>query len=143
MTANNRQIGGEHYRSAMQHWDLVYAADLNYYEGNATKYLARHRKKNGRQDLEKAIHYIDKLIEIEEQRGTIERCVYRFQRRIRRWLYWNEVERFVVENGLDYVEAQAIRRVFNWHTAADLQRAATFIEQDLTKHYVKRQKSQV
>lgn len=63
--ANGRQIGGAHYASdKVQHWDFVMGHKLNYLEGNATKYLSRWRKKNGLQDLEKAEHYVTKLIEL-------------------------------------------------------------------------------
>ena len=68
MKPNDIQIGGTHYATdtGMQHWDYVaLALDGRYFEGNITKYVARWRKKNGRQDLEKAKHYIDLLIELE------------------------------------------------------------------------------
>ena len=65
--ASSRQVGGDHYQRAagraMQHWDMVVAAGLPYLEGNATKYLARWRLKNGKEDLKKAAHYIEKLLE--------------------------------------------------------------------------------
>lgn len=61
MSANARQVGGAHYQTgATQHWDLLHP---EYHIGNATKYLSRWRKKNGLQDLEKASHYIEKLLE--------------------------------------------------------------------------------
>jgi hypothetical protein len=62
--ANAVQVGGEHYRSQFQHWDWVIANNLGYLEGCATKYIARWRKKNGLEDLLKARHYLDKLIEV-------------------------------------------------------------------------------
>lgn len=61
---NERQIGGDHYatKQGPQHWDYaIQVLDNRYLEGNITKYVARHRRKNGRQDLEKALHYLDKL----------------------------------------------------------------------------------
>ena len=63
MNVNSKQVGGEHYRKAYQHWDLVCDANLHYLIGCATKYIARHKEKNGRQDLEKSIHYLEKAIE--------------------------------------------------------------------------------
>lgn len=66
MSANDKQIGGEHYKKlAIETWDYVTLNRLGYLEGNAIKYITRHRDKNGRIDLEKAKHYIDKLIEVE------------------------------------------------------------------------------
>jgi hypothetical protein len=61
---NSRQVGGTHYKSDIQHWDFVWANDLNYFEGQITKYVIRARKKNGLQDLEKARHFLDKYIEL-------------------------------------------------------------------------------
>jgi len=61
-SANDRQVGGKHYASAYQHWDFVLDAKLGYFEGQITKYLSRHRKKNGLQDAEKALHFAEKLL---------------------------------------------------------------------------------
>ena len=62
MGANEKQIGGRHYKDRkIQHWD--YAAQLPYLEGLATKYIDRHARKGGKQDLLKAIHTIEKMIE--------------------------------------------------------------------------------
>lgn len=61
--ANEVQVGGNHYQAPIQTWDYIIAHDLGYLEGNVVKYVSRYRKKNGLQDLEKAKHYLDKLIE--------------------------------------------------------------------------------
>jgi len=63
---NSRQVGGSHYAQGgdFQHWDLVERYGLGYLEGCATKYIARHRSKNGKEDLEKALHYVEKLFEL-------------------------------------------------------------------------------
>jgi len=62
--ANKTQVAGGHYQSKIQHWDFVVANDLNYFEGQITKYVTRCRKKNGLQDLEKAQHFLAKYIEL-------------------------------------------------------------------------------
>ena len=64
MQANEMQVGGSHYASGYQHWDFVHDALCGLYlEGQITKYVARWRKKNGLQDLEKALHFAMKLAE--------------------------------------------------------------------------------
>ena len=64
MQANDMQVGGSHYSSGYQHWDFVHDALCGLYlEGQITKYVARWRKKNGLQDLEKALHFAMKLAE--------------------------------------------------------------------------------
>jgi len=62
-TANTTQVAGEHYKAAYQHWDWVNALRLPYLPAQVTKYLTRWKKKNGLQDLEKARHFLSKLIE--------------------------------------------------------------------------------
>lgn len=62
--ANERQVGGDHYnKRPIQHWDFVVSQGYGYLEGQVTKYVFRWRDKNGVQDLEKAAHFLDKLIE--------------------------------------------------------------------------------
>lgn len=64
MTANDKQIGGEHYKGKHEVWDFITANQLDYLEGNVIKYVARNRKKNGIEDLHKALHYLEKLLEV-------------------------------------------------------------------------------
>jgi len=71
MTANDIQHGGTHYKGkAIEPWDYVAANGLGFFEGNAIKYLTRWRDKGGIEDLKKAQHYIQKLIEIERAKAT-------------------------------------------------------------------------
>ena len=64
--ASDIQIAGDHYKSrAIQPWDYIAANNIGFFEGNAIKYLTRWRDKGGVEDLRKARHYIDKLIEME------------------------------------------------------------------------------
>jgi len=72
MNANNTQVGGTHYKKDIQPWDAMQAwmskeAFQGFLQGNAIKYLARWRDKGGVEDLQKAQHYIQKLIESEAQ----------------------------------------------------------------------------
>jgi hypothetical protein len=65
-TANNNQVGGSHYKDkGIQPWDYIAANDLGYFEGNIVKYVSRWQDKGGVEDLKKARHYLDKLIEIQ------------------------------------------------------------------------------
>jgi len=70
--AGKRQIGGSHYvdMGSVQPWDAMQCwmsteAFAGFLRGNAIKYLARCDKKGGVEDLRKARHYLDKLIELE------------------------------------------------------------------------------
>jgi hypothetical protein len=65
--ANDRQEGGEHYKKLkIQTWDYIAANGLGYFEGNIIKYVSRWKEKGGLEDLKKARHYLDKLIEVSE-----------------------------------------------------------------------------
>ena len=66
-TANEIQIGGDHYKEkTIQPWDFIAANQLGYFEGNIVKYVSRWQGKGGINDLKKARHYLDKLIELSE-----------------------------------------------------------------------------
>lgn len=73
MTANDRQVGGSHYKKegAVEHWDIVDQWGLDYFQGQITKYVMRWRDKNGLQDLEKARHFLEKYIELEAEKITL------------------------------------------------------------------------
>ena len=68
--ANDDQIGGNHYKDKIiQPWDFIAANELGYFEGNIVKYVSRWRDKGGMVDLKKAKHYLDKLIELEDNQA--------------------------------------------------------------------------
>jgi hypothetical protein len=59
-----KQVGGTHYKSmVIQPSEFINKNNLPFAEGNAIKYLCRHKQKNQKQDLEKAIHYCQMAIE--------------------------------------------------------------------------------
>ena len=59
-----RQVGGNHYREyAIQPAEFINKNKLLFAEGNAIKYIVRASKKGGKEDLLKAKHYIDMIIE--------------------------------------------------------------------------------
>ena len=65
MAANDIQVGGAHYKSTeYQHWDYAIDTGMNGVEYALTKYATRYKSKNGRQDLEKAVHCAQKLVEL-------------------------------------------------------------------------------
>jgi len=67
MDSLNRQVGGTHYKQMkIQPIEFIQANNLGFEEGNAIKYICRHRNKGGIEDLEKAIHYIQMLIDKEK-----------------------------------------------------------------------------
>lgn len=70
MNANDRQVGGTHYKTvsvepwaAMESW-MSREEFVGFLRGNAIKYLARCNTKGGITDVEKAQHYTEKLLEV-------------------------------------------------------------------------------
>lgn len=60
------QVGGDHYKAEVQHWDVIEGADIAYLEATASKYIVRWRKKAGPQDLQKAATYLERAL-VEER----------------------------------------------------------------------------
>ena len=64
--ARKVQVGGNHYREMkIQPVEYILANDIGFCEGCAIKYLSRWKSKGGVEDLRKARHFIDLLIEAE------------------------------------------------------------------------------
>jgi len=65
-TALDVQVGGRHYKDlAIQPVEYIHANKLPYLEGNVIKYVTRHRSKAGKQDIEKAIHYLQLILDMD------------------------------------------------------------------------------
>lgn len=60
----NKQVDGSHYKSfAIQPAEFINENNLQFAEGNAIKYICRHPHKGKRKDIEKAIHYLEMILE--------------------------------------------------------------------------------
>ena len=69
MSAFDKQEGGSHYKDlAIQPLEYIHKNGIGFAEGCAIKYLTRWRVKNGVEDLKKARHFIDMLIEMEDRK---------------------------------------------------------------------------
>lgn len=115
-SANDMQVGGSHYGGDYQHWDLVADLGMNYYQGNASKYITRAYKKNGRQDLEKAVHYMQKAIELQRQ-GRLDEPDDDAD--------FDIILRFMTANDLTLGQGKIIWKIYHgeWYSAIDLTRA--------------------
>jgi len=114
-TANSMQVGGGHYKAEYEHWDLVADLGMNYYQGNASKYITRAYKKNGRQDLEKAIHYMQKAVEL-QRAGRLDEPDDDAD--------FDIILRFMTANNLTPAQGEIIWKIYHgeWYTAIDLTR---------------------
>jgi hypothetical protein len=112
MPANDTQVGGNHYKTSYEHWDLVIKLKLGYLEGCTTKHVARWRKKNGMQDLQKAMHYLDKLIEVAKYNTIHDSTPVD-----------KEIEQFVAANNLGHLEYQYLFILCTYHNDKALKNA--------------------
>lgn len=106
---NETQVGGDHYRSGFQHWDLVLQTNTPYLLACASKYVTRWRKKDGAQGLKKARHYLQKQVAAWRKEAGDDRSF----------------TDYVKENTLTEVEAAL---VFDIHTAKTPMQLAYIIE---------------
>lgn len=114
MGANELQVGGEHYRTEYQHWDLALAVPLSYLVGCSTKYVTRWRRKAGLQDLQKGLHYLNK---------QIENAGWDVPRRLNRSEIDREVWAFAEANQLSVIERAYVQALCTWNEVRDLEAA--------------------
>lgn len=71
MNANERQVGGTHYKvgEEEEHWDRAWRLGFDPFQYQITKYVERWKLKDGIPDLEKALHFIEKYIELARRDG--------------------------------------------------------------------------
>ena len=66
MSALENQVAGGHYKDMkIQPAEFIHANGIEYLAGNVIKYVCRHKKKNGAEDIRKAMHYCALLLKLE------------------------------------------------------------------------------
>lgn len=100
LTSLSKQVGGGHYKGyAYQPVEFFVNAGLDYVTANVIKYVVRYKDKNGIEDLRKAVHYcsiaVDMMLRLDEPSDKVVR----------------DLDRFIAENALDDLVAEAIRDV--------------------------------
>lgn len=71
-SALDTQVGGSHYKGfKIQPVEFIHANGIGYMAGNVIKYVSRYKEKNGIEDLKKARHYIDMMIEFEQEASGV------------------------------------------------------------------------
>jgi hypothetical protein len=69
MKSYKKQVGGSHYKKyKIQPVEFIIKNNIGFVEGNIIKYILRFKEKGGVQDLEKAKHYIELLIDSTKSR---------------------------------------------------------------------------
>jgi hypothetical protein len=118
MNANDTQVGGDHYRSSLQHWDVIAQYNVGYLEGCASKYVSRWRKKNGLQDLQKAVHFTTKLKEV-----LVSGLPY-----VSGKVPEQVTLQFMIANDLEAGEHAVLRYLWNWTDAKDVDYALIHLQ---------------
>ena len=73
MSSKDKQVGGGHYKDMpIQPIDFILKNGLGFCEGNVIKYISRHKAKNGPEDVRKAIHYCEMLLETYDDENNAE-----------------------------------------------------------------------
>lgn len=126
MIANHQQVGGDHYRTPFQVWDMVDKLHLDYFEGAIVKYVTRHKKKGGAEDLQKALHYTRKMIELVLNSNKLPRHMFPTD---------GLLDDFAVANDLAAYEIKCIRTVCNWKSINDLMMLETMIAGLISERY--------
>ena len=68
--AIEKQVGGSHYDMPIQPVEYVVKNGIGYLEGNVIKYVTRHKNKNGAEDILKAMHYLELILQFEYGEGA-------------------------------------------------------------------------
>src|SRR5210317_506786 len=79
---SDKQIGGQHYKHMkIQQTEFIALNGIPFIEGNVIKYVCRHAHKNGKEDVLKAIHYLNLLIEYEYESNDLQESLQAEQER--------------------------------------------------------------
>ncbi len=112
------QVGGDHYKSEYQHWDWAVDVGLGPLEYGATRYICRHWKKNGVEDLQKAQHFIEKIMELE--RDDNYGHYKNISRSKRSEGLIEDMNKFSIENKIPYLESSLCSDLVKWRNLDDL-----------------------
>lgn len=121
---NAVQVGGDHYKGVdFQPWDWARNVSgtqgLGYYEVSAISYIARFRKKGGIEDLEKVLHYIDKMLFCWHAGEYANRCTATLLR----------IRQFNKENECDRFQSEAIHFLVAWREGDELVEVKKIVEE--------------
>jgi hypothetical protein len=114
-SANDIQHGGSHYKGAkFQHWDLCAKNRIGYLESCGSKYASRWRKKNGVEDLQKGVHYCDKILE----------CIVQYDYAPTGRAPYSDLQMFFEQNGISDADEQlAISHLCTWDSRLGIELA--------------------
>lgn len=132
MKANDIQIGGQHYKKAeFQPWDWD-RYGVGGLEWTAIKYVTRYKDKGGVEDLKKAKHYVEKLIEDYKHWYRYNKLIKDSNKSL------DQIEKLLnayhLQNNLDDLQVAFVEAMLYWHTDIMLAHSISLI-QDMIDAY--------
>ncbi len=116
------QVGGDHYKSDYQHWDWAVDVGLGPLEYGATRYICRHWKKGGVEDLKKAKHFVWKM------RSLGNSYISRYKKiRTEDWKLY--LDRFLNKNEIPEKEALLCEMLSRWSNRYNLDYIDVLLDQ--------------
>lgn len=119
----DKQVGGSHYKNLkIQPIELLRPYEFGFCEGNIIKYVTRYKDKGGKKDLEKAIQYIDFILEMPVSLGNVISMAITY----------------CAENDLDKYQTMAVMYIVLYHTTNDkkyLEKAKEAIQKLIELNY--------
>lgn len=126
--ANSKQIGGDHYKRTYEHWDFAADMHMRGLEYAATKYISRFVYKGGLEDLRKAEHYIDKIVELHKANKytTAQSVLVHYEVDV---LEQSSIMyKYTNAQKLGHAQAEAVRALATWADWHDLCYARTRVQ---------------
>ena len=122
------QVGGNHYVADLQQWRWAAELNLRYFEGNITRYITRHGKKNKAEDLQKAMHWAEELLKLHTE-GVIPKPIvaYAFVAAM--------TNKLAIAYKLTELEQDICERTARWQCADDLREIVAMIDRLLEESY--------
>lgn len=124
--ALNTQVGGDHYKHlSIQPAEFCMANNYDCCAFGIVKYVTRHHSKNGRQDIEKAMHFSDLRQELSNGASLVDRLVswLRAEPGCGRWRRNNgftiSMEQYIAANLIELPEACALLALEEWLLTGD------------------------
>jgi len=124
-----KQVGGDHYNAEYQHWDWSIDVGIGPIEYAATKYISRWRKKNGLQDVDKAISYMKKVRSAHRQGLYLNRSFALTSGNSSRsnMSVVQCTSKFLRANPMEHEEEMFMRSAISWVNVVDIDRSLAIL----------------
>lgn len=127
--ANLMQVGGDHYKAEVQHWDWTTPTRIQGLEYASTKYLSRWWKKNGLEDITKPIHYMVKAKEMHLAGKHFNHTMHTSPNYLVVEKAKALFDDFIDSSDIPDMEANIMLRIATWQTTGQLNTILSMLDQ--------------